>query len=576
MESIERQEKALKDARAWCEGKGIPLDTTLTITDLATSAFRGKNSTEGNLSLFIKAVEEGRISKGSFLIVEELSRFSRDRVMKATELFLRLLNHGIKIVSLVDKTVFETTDNPTTDMTQLIISTTLLTKGHHESFVKQDYQLKKHDRNRTEAREGKKIAQYNLPSWIKKTKSGGETCFEIIPERGKVIQKIFELARTGLGATKIVQTLNDDKTPLWGNRENGIRFVLRLLKNRAVIGEFQPQILKDGERFDTGEPIPGYYPPVISTQLFDEVQVVAGYRRKNRKFSSSTKNMLGAAMRCYKCGKLMRVDSYPSQGKEKKVRAIGRCLGRLENTCDSLPIKYDSFERAVLFHLTGIDVSSIIGDGKSGRIEDLSLQKEIHLSSIKSLQEEIEALQDLEVKAAVQKQQEDSARYTKAIHAKQVKIAETNEAIGKVETELSSLQTISGTEELKTIQELSALIYDSEDLEKAEETRKRIKLSILHIVESIVCYPHKGFHKIKGSPVLTFHIQFKSGVSYSVCSLVEDPSKWLRIELDRPLTEEEKELYHTILMGADPISKRLPDKIEVSETIYAALEKQVR
>src|SRR5215467_1963131 len=62
---------------------GLTLDDKLTFRDLGKSAFRGKNAQEGELGDFIKAVEDGRIKRGSYLLVENLDRLSRQPARKA-------------------------------------------------------------------------------------------------------------------------------------------------------------------------------------------------------------------------------------------------------------------------------------------------------------------------------------------------------------------------------------------------------------------------------------------------------------------------------------------------------------
>ena len=66
-------------AHQFCETKGIGLDETLTFTDAGVSGHKGKNHQTGSLSLFLKACEQGRIARGSYLIVENLDRLSHER-----------------------------------------------------------------------------------------------------------------------------------------------------------------------------------------------------------------------------------------------------------------------------------------------------------------------------------------------------------------------------------------------------------------------------------------------------------------------------------------------------------------
>jgi hypothetical protein len=58
----------------------IKLDVGFRLDDKGISAFKGKNLETGALGAFIKAVDAGKVKKGSFLILEKLDRFSRTDV----------------------------------------------------------------------------------------------------------------------------------------------------------------------------------------------------------------------------------------------------------------------------------------------------------------------------------------------------------------------------------------------------------------------------------------------------------------------------------------------------------------
>jgi DNA invertase Pin-like site-specific DNA recombinase len=72
------------------------------LQDIGVSAFDGSNVLSGQLGLFLKAVNEGRIAKGSFLLVESLDRLSREDALSALGTFTSLLKAGITIVTLSD------------------------------------------------------------------------------------------------------------------------------------------------------------------------------------------------------------------------------------------------------------------------------------------------------------------------------------------------------------------------------------------------------------------------------------------------------------------------------------------
>jgi DNA invertase Pin-like site-specific DNA recombinase len=74
--------------------RGLRLETSLQLQDLGVSAFRGKNRTTGALAGLLQAVEQGKVAKGSYLLVENLDRLTREQISDALELFLGILNRG--------------------------------------------------------------------------------------------------------------------------------------------------------------------------------------------------------------------------------------------------------------------------------------------------------------------------------------------------------------------------------------------------------------------------------------------------------------------------------------------------
>src|SRR5665213_1063960 len=95
--SLQRQtDKAAK----YAIDHGLTLDTELNMTDLGVSAFRGKNARTGALGGFFEAVNKGYVPKGSYLLIENIDRLSRDDILEAQTLFQQLILSGINLVTL--------------------------------------------------------------------------------------------------------------------------------------------------------------------------------------------------------------------------------------------------------------------------------------------------------------------------------------------------------------------------------------------------------------------------------------------------------------------------------------------
>jgi DNA invertase Pin-like site-specific DNA recombinase len=130
-DSFRRQSES---AQRYADQHDLDLDQDLTFQDLGVSAFRGRNVVEGSLGAFLKAVDEGRVSRGSYLLVESLDRLSRDRLMAALALFQSLLERGITVVTLADSKVF-TTDS-LNDLPDLMWFLMIASRAHEESVTK--------------------------------------------------------------------------------------------------------------------------------------------------------------------------------------------------------------------------------------------------------------------------------------------------------------------------------------------------------------------------------------------------------------------------------------------------------
>ena len=101
--SLQRQtEKAAKYALE----HGLELDTEMDMTDFGVSAFRGKNVRTGALRGFLEAVEREYVPRGSYLLIENMDRMSRDGIIASQGLFSLLISSGINIVTLTDQEVY--------------------------------------------------------------------------------------------------------------------------------------------------------------------------------------------------------------------------------------------------------------------------------------------------------------------------------------------------------------------------------------------------------------------------------------------------------------------------------------
>ena len=131
-DSLRRQEQL---AETYAQKHNLQLNTTLTYRDLGVSAFKGAHLEKGALGSFVRAIDEGVVASGSYLLVENLDRLSRQEVDVALEFFLSITRKGIIIVTLDDDMVYSS-ENIRANWTKLIVALAIMAGAHEQSLNK--------------------------------------------------------------------------------------------------------------------------------------------------------------------------------------------------------------------------------------------------------------------------------------------------------------------------------------------------------------------------------------------------------------------------------------------------------
>jgi DNA invertase Pin-like site-specific DNA recombinase len=96
--------------QAFCERHDLALDKSLHESDvrrLGVSAFKGEHIRKGPLGKFIRLVDAGKVAPGSWLIVEEIDRFTRQIHDKAYDSALHLMRADITIATMMDGEIYD-------------------------------------------------------------------------------------------------------------------------------------------------------------------------------------------------------------------------------------------------------------------------------------------------------------------------------------------------------------------------------------------------------------------------------------------------------------------------------------
>jgi len=329
-----------------------------TLTDKGISGFRGANLQQGALGAFIKAIDMKKVKPGSVLLVESLDRLSRNQVTEQLSLFLIILNAGIEIVTLVDERSY-TRESINGNPTELIISIVLMIRGWEESETK-SFRLKEAWKAKRNSAGNRKLTS-KCPLWLKPAPDGRH--FEPIPERIEVVTLIFKLAEQGLGSATICKQLNQQGIKSWScgkwwNRD----YVRRILRNRAVLGEFQPKTRPSRDtRHIEGPTQLGYYPAIVSAETFYRINKGTTARPVRPNKRNSVSNLFTGFAYDGESGAPMRFHAMWNGGTYDP--ALSRLYSAaIEKGGASNSWNYSLFEASVLQHLEKLDWEALLAD----------------------------------------------------------------------------------------------------------------------------------------------------------------------------------------------------------------------
>jgi DNA invertase Pin-like site-specific DNA recombinase len=390
-DSIRRQNEARE---AWCKRNQIPLDTVLNLKDEGKSAFTGAhrhNSDRHALAAFLELVENEKIARGSYLIVEALDRLTREDIQPALLLVLGLLQAGIRIVQLMPQEMIYDDSSENFAIMMMIME---LSRGNSESAAKSFRNGEAWVQKRDEATKERTVQTKRAPAWLRvtgnrtlvgKRMKGG--AFEVIPDAKLAIRKVFEMKLDGFGNMKIVQEMNNGKwwTPPGNARTlksktTGWRasYVRKVLTNRALIGEHQPCTnRKKSKRQAAGDVIENYFPVVIDPQAFHDVQRklaerVTVNKRTGRRITykggrlGKASNLFRSLAKCPYCGGPMAFVDCRSRGKYRYRWLIcdnGRCGARDASgklICKRHSIRYEECEAMIWQRFFGLKPEDVL------------------------------------------------------------------------------------------------------------------------------------------------------------------------------------------------------------------------
>lgn len=340
------------------------------LTDEGLSAHKGEHTERGALGGFLDSVRAGRITRGTFLIVEHWDRLSRRDVRIALAQFLMIIDAGIRIVTLFDGRVYQ--DKSESVEMDLITAILHMSEAYKSSKRKVDLALKTWilKRNRLAHNE---LLTTTRPAWLDITANGRS----FVPNAGaKTVKRIFREAAAGLGTFVIATGLNRDRIasltgdkkhatllpsgepnphPLAGKTKGGLwnpQRVSALIKSDAPLGWFQPHTREGYKRTPAGAPIKDYYPAVIDQLTADRARAALagrsfGDKGAGRKGTVISNLFSGVAV-CQTCGGNMYLaNKDPKRNLPGKLRCT-RSVADVSQCSNRAGVMYGKLEAAFI------------------------------------------------------------------------------------------------------------------------------------------------------------------------------------------------------------------------------------
>ncbi len=477
-DSIRRQEELLNN---WLARHPEHTLNPLKLRDLGIGAFRGLNIKSGALGKFIELVKNGTVKSGSFLVIENLDRFSRMPPLNALQHFTTLILAGITIQTLSPE--MEINEKNINDNHQLYPVICTLERAHEESKLKSNRTKSFWNLQRTNRKmsliKGSTIIAGHAPSWLVKTDDGR---FEVDPHARKAIEYIFSATINGTGQVTIVKELNKNFPPIRsgkkgkrGKQWNGA-YVSKILKDRAVVGEFQfCKFNDDGVRDKCGSIIPNFYPKVIDDSVWHQARASSQSRssRKGRKAVGDNYVNLFAGLVYgsdgYKCN-IQNTRSIRKNGHkyiQRRWQSVGSREG-MANACKHTYL-YHKFEKLVLTNLSKIKISDLI-PANVEQDDSIPVKVRERDGYQRRMEEIISTMKNIKNKTAI------------ASIGKQVD--EIADIIDGINQEIERLKTLEASSKQQPLNEAQSLIQFLEENDSVE-IREKLRSVIASLISRI-------------------------------------------------------------------------------------------
>lgn len=373
----------------------------------------GKKGTNFDRPQFKKMMDEVKAGRIKFLVVKDLSRFSRDYIEAGAYLEKIFPFMGIRFISITDG--YDSTVSGDAEKALMVPLKNMINTAYAK-----DISRKIITSFRTRQAKGEILPAFAPYGYVKSKTQAYR--YEIDEETAPYVRMIFEWKAEGFSHREISEKLMamGAVTPAMRKVQLGIwkaekykhttwygRTIIDILQNRTYTGCIvygrMPKSLYEGIKMHRASPeewriIPDAHEPIVSQELFDKVQDMFAARKDtyskkcevSKERRESQENLFKGIIYCGDCGKRMRFVKSTSH----KTRTTFVCGGYLDSTYQnctrhaiwdeavreavaaviSEQVQIEADMEAVIKRLKGGVGERRLSDQYQGKVNNISLQ----------------------------------------------------------------------------------------------------------------------------------------------------------------------------------------------------------
>lgn len=324
----------MSSIQAITKQQGIELLPENIFSDTGVSGFDGSNKNKGKLKDLIDLIISQTVQEGDFIFVESIDRLSRQKMRLSKELVYSILDRGVTLVTTIDGQMYSRNKD---GMEQDIMLSVISTRAHEESKTKSVRRKSAWNRAKKLADEDKAIFNgHNPPYGISYNKE--ENRFEIVEDEAQEIRNIFESLKY-VGVSLTIRKINAYAKRKWTNKN-----IHLLLQTKYVLGSYMAQRRDENKNKVFERFIEGYYPQIVSYELFNEALEAMKLRAHRKHYGNQTVgslNIFRHSIKCDCCNASMLF--------EKQTNPKGVCYGyfhcftrkELKTNCNQPRFRFD-------------------------------------------------------------------------------------------------------------------------------------------------------------------------------------------------------------------------------------------